>query len=178
MKTLTTRFPARFEIEAALGFLFFAVFTWSIRGFLSELPSFLLYYSLENIFGVFCYMMAFALLESLLIMGFLLLFSFILPERWLRQGFARKGTMLVLVAGGAAIYLQNILTFQFPSLKEFVLVFGLSLLTLIVLLYYVMSDQRFQDILDNVLERFKIFSYIYIPLGVIGFFVVIIRNIL
>ena len=177
MKTPTTRFPERLEIEAALGFLLFAVFTWSIRGFLSELPSFLLYYTLGNILGIFSYMMAFALLESLLIMGLLLLAAFILPERWLRQHFARKATVLILVVGGAMIYLQTILTFQLPSLKEVALVAGLPLMSLVVLLYFVNSNQRVQAVLDNILERFKIFSYIYIPLGLIGFFVVIVRNI-
>ncbi|MFT3893761.1 MAG: hypothetical protein QM730_19195 [Anaerolineales bacterium] len=177
MKTSTNRFPTRLEIEFVFGFLVFAVFTWSIRGFLAELPSFLLYYTLGNIFGVFSYMMAFALLESLLIMGLLLLAAFILPIKWLRQGFARKATALVLVAGGAMIYLQKILTFQLPSLKELALVIGLPLLALIVLLYFVMTNQRLQTILDNILERFRIFLYIYVPLGLIGFFVMIVRNI-
>lgn len=177
MKTQTNRFPARLEIDALFGFLLFAVFTWSIRGFLAELPSFLLYYSLGNIFGVFSYMMAFALLESFLILGFLLLVAFILPARLLRQGFGRKATVFVLVAGGAMIYLQNILTFQLPSWKELALVIGLSLLALIVLLYFVIRNHRLQIILDNILERFKIFSYIYVPLGLIGCFVVIVRNI-
>jgi hypothetical protein len=177
MKTLTNRLPTRIDIELVLGFLCFAVFTWSIRGFLAELPSFLLYYNIGNIFGVFSYMMAFALLESLFIMGLLLLTAFLFPERWLRQGFARKATVVILVAGGAMIYLQKILTFQLPSLKELALVTGPSLLALIVLLYFVTSNQRLQTVIDNVLERFKIFSYIYVPLGLIGFFVVIVRNI-
>jgi len=178
MKTLTNRLPRPTEIEPVLGLLFFAIFTWSIRGFLSELPSFLLYYNLGDIFGVFSYMMAFALLESLIIMGLLLFIAFIFPEKWLREKFAHKATVIVLVAGGAMIYLQNILTFQLPSLKELILGTGVPLLTLIVLFFLLARNLRLQLILENILERFKIFSYIYVPLGLIGSFVVIIRNVL
>lgn len=178
MKTLTNRLPTRTEIELVLGFLFFAVFTWSIRGFLSALPSFLLYYTLGDIFGVFSYMMAFALLESLIIIGFLLFITFVFPKEWLRQRFAHKAAVIVLVAGGAMIYLQNILTFQLPSVKELILGAGIPLLALIVLYFLLSKSQRLQTIFDSILERFKIFSYIYVPLGLIGFFVVIIRNLL
>jgi hypothetical protein len=177
MKILTNRLPKRTEIELVLGFLLFAVFTWSVRGFLSELPSFLLYYNLGDIFGVFSYMMAFALLESLIIMGLLLFIAFVFPEKWLCQKFAHKATALVLVSGGAMIYFQNILTFQLPSLKELALGVGIPFLTLIVLLYFLVNNQRLQSVFDNILERFRIFSYIYVPLGLIGFFLVIVRNI-
>jgi hypothetical protein len=178
MKTITDRLPTRTEIEFVFGFLVFAVFTWSIRGFLLEIPSFLLYYNLLDIFGIFSYMMAFALLESILIMGLLLLAAFIFPERWLRQGFVYKATAMLLAFGAAMIYLQNILTFQLPSWKELIVGAGLPLLILIVLLFLFSSNQRLRTVFDTLLERFRIFSYIYIPLGIIGFFVVLVRNIL
>ena len=177
MKTITNRLPARIEIEFVFGFLVFAVFTWSIRGFLLEIPAFLLYYRLPDIFGIFSYMMAFALLESVLIMGIILLLTIIFPTRWLCQGFAYKSTAILLIFGGAMIYLQKILTFQLPTIKELLLVTAIPLLSLIVLLFLLSTNQRLRTIIDATLERFRIFSYIYIPLGLIGFVVAIFRNI-
>ena len=176
MKSLLPRLPARTEIDPAFGFLVFAVFTWSVRGFFSELPSLLLYYPLGEIFGVFSYMMAFALLESLLAMALLICAAMILPEAWFRRGFSRKAAVVVLVAGAFMIYLQNILTFQFPSLQETAVGAGAAFLLLFVLLALLAKVERFRSLFNNLLERFKVFSIIYTPLGVTGLVVVALRN--
>ncbi len=176
MRTSTTRLPARMEIELVLGFLVFAVFTWSIRGFLLELPSFLLYYGISEIFGVFCYMMAFAFVESLFVMGLLLFAAYVFPQKWFRRNFSHKATAMVLVIGAAMIVLQNSLTFQLPPLKWLILGVVVTLLILVALSLLLLKVERLRSIFDNLLERFRIFSYIYIPLGIIGLLVVIVRN--
>ena len=178
MKSFLQRLPARVEIDPVLGFLVFAVFSWSIRGFLFELPSLLLYYPLADIFGVFSYMMATALLESLLVMGLLVFAAFILPTPWFRLGFSRKAAVTVLVVGAFMIHLQNILTFQFPSVQEAAVGVGAALLLSFVLFILLAKVERFRSLFDNVLERFKVFSLIYVPLGVIGLVVVIFRNLM
>src|SRR5512138_2561192 len=94
--SLRTRLPSRRDSLLAFGVVLFAVFGWSIRGFLYKLPSFALYFNLGSNLAIFSYMMAFALLESLLVTGLLIVFSVLLPSSWFRSGFAYKSFIFVL----------------------------------------------------------------------------------
>lgn len=178
MKSLIHRLPARTEITPVFDFLVFAVFTWAMRAFFTELPSLLLYYGSGDVFGVFSYMMAFALLESLLVMALLLGVAMILPGTWLRQGFSRKAAVIVLVVAAVMVYLQSILTFQLPSWQETAVGAGAAMLFFFTLLILLAKTERFRNLFDDVLERFKIFSMIYLPLGVIGLVVATLRNLM
>jgi hypothetical protein len=105
------RLPTRVEILYVFGGVVFVIYSWAIRGFLYQLSSLRLYHTLGEIFGVFSYLMAFALIESLIIMGGLILMGFILPGKWFREGFAYKGFITTLVAGIAMIKLHYLPVF-------------------------------------------------------------------
>ncbi|MGD8404600.1 MAG: hypothetical protein PVJ21_13135 [Anaerolineales bacterium] len=170
------KLPLRGEIQVVSGLLVFAVFSWSIRGFLYKLSAFLLYDDLGEIFGIFSYMMGIALLESGIIMLVLLSLAVILPKGWFRTGFGYKASLLVLVAGGAMIYLQSILTFRFPSVRTLVLFLAIPLAVWIVLLILATKVKPFRVVLDFILDRVSVFLYLYVPLGIIGLVVVAFRN--
>jgi len=63
------RLPSNADMFTVLGVVVFIVHSWSVRGFLFKLPSFMLYLSVWDILSVFSYMMAFALLEAMLVMS-------------------------------------------------------------------------------------------------------------
>ena len=168
--------PPRSEIQVVFGLLVFAVFSWSIRGFLYKLSAFLLYDNLGDIFGIFSYMMGIALLESAVIMLALLFLAAILPKGWFRDGFDYKASLLALVVGGAMIYLQSILTSRLPSVRVLVAILAISLAVWIVLLFLAVKVKRFRVILDFILDRISVFLYLYVPLGIIGLVVVVVRN--
>jgi hypothetical protein len=91
MTFLFNRFPKREDILPVFGGIVFVVFSWSIRGFLYIFPSLILRHSVSETLSVLCYMLAFSLFESLLLMGGGLLISMVLPRKWLVEGFAYKG---------------------------------------------------------------------------------------
>lgn len=178
MRRLYKRLPAPNEINLVLGVIIFAVHTWSVRSFLYRIPSFLLYTNPFEIFSIFCYMMAFALLESLIVMMGLLLLAAVLPGHWLKEGFAYKGFVIILACASASIWLQGNVNNQFPPkalLYTLMLIVFLGILIFLWLVYKLPSLQRFVLMLE---DRIAIMRYVYVPLGLLGIVVVVIRNIL
>jgi hypothetical protein len=167
------------------GAVIFAVYGWSIRGFFYKLPSFMLYFGLGANLAILCYMLAFALLESLLVTSLLVLVSVILPSRWLKAGFAYKAFLVILVATIAMIlfegyyraaFLKDILAGQTYPFPPFILGMAGSILALAALLWLFHWKPRLQAYALDVAERMSLFTYIYVPLGIIGLVVVLARN--
>jgi hypothetical protein len=160
----------------AFGVVVFLVHSWSVRGFLYKVPSFILYYRLGEVIAIFFYMMAFALLESLLVTLGLLAISFLLPANWFRQGFGYKASLTAIVAAAAMIYLQSILGNSLPPAKIY---FEGAVLFVLVMTVLILIANKFKLVQKSMLfvtDRLAIMSFVYVPLGVIGFFVIILRN--
>jgi len=175
------RLPARNEIYTVLGVVVFVVHTWSVRGFLHELPSFILYFTPGQILGVFAYMMAFALMESILVTFGLIVISILLPVKWFRDGFIYKSLVTLLLGAGAMLWLENtIMSFNnnFPSMSLLLVAAGIALGAWILLLVTFHFIKPLQKSLLFAADRFGVFAYLYIPLGVIGLVVVLARNLL
>lgn len=163
------------------GGVVFLIYSWAIRGFLYQVSSLRLYHTLGEIFAVFSYLMAFALLESLIIMGFLILAGLILPRKWFREGFAYKGFITILVAGIAVIRLHYYLfslNYALPPINEIYLGVAITVTLLISFVLLFQSMPKLQKYLLLVQERLQIFIYFYIPLGILGLAVVLLRNLL
>jgi hypothetical protein len=183
---LQERLPPRKDILQVFGVVLFAVFGWSIRGFLYKVPAFTLYFGLISNMSILGYMLAFALLESILVTGILLMLSVALPARSLREGFAYKGFLIIFVAAIAMIlfewwfqigFFKDILAGQYYMVPTFVSGLVLCIAALLLLLWLFRARPRFQSYVLYAAEQLGIFTYIYVPLGVIGLVVVILRNI-
>ena len=154
----------------------FTVFSWSIRGFLYVLPSILLRYAVMEILAIFFYMMAFALLESLLITGSLIVASAILPGTWFREDFSNKGFLIILVGSTTSVLYQSSLGIELPDKGGYLLWLVIPLLIMVGLSLLAHFVRRLQVVLQSIAERFTVFVYLYIPIGVLGLVVVIFRN--
>jgi len=178
--------PVRAEVLSVFNVLIFVVFGWSIRGFLFEIPSFLLYLSLGDMAAVVFYMMAFAFLECILLTGGLVLVSMILPSNWFKTGFAYKGFLIILVATTGFIlfqgyykvgFFQNLINNDYSPFRPVLIGVVIGLIALAGLFWLFHNRPRLQKYLSNFIEQFSVFSYIYVPLGVIGILVVFVRNV-
>jgi hypothetical protein len=172
------RFPRRSEITAVFGVAVFMCFTWTMIGFFNKLSSFILYLTLGEIANIFAFMMAFALLESLVVAGLLVLLSAVLPSRWLKEGFAFKGFVILFVATVTAILFQKALRDHFPSPQMLLTYSVLPLLVIALLLWIVQTRPKIQNILLSVQDRILIMLFIYVPIGLLGLMVVMARNLL
>jgi hypothetical protein len=165
-------------VIAVLAVAVFACFSWTLIGFFNKLSSFILYFTLGEIANIFAFMMAFALLESLITAGLLILLSVILPSSWLKEGFAFKGFVIVLVATTTAILFQHALRDDFPSLGILLAYSLVPLLLIVLLIGFVNSQPKLQKILLSVQDRILIMLFIYLPIGVIGLLVIMARDLL
>lgn len=180
MSILKNHLPERGEILYAFGGVVFAIYSWSIRGFLYQLSSLRMYHTVGEIFGIFSYLMAFALFESLLIMGCLIIAGVVLPRQWFREGFAYKGFIATLVASSAMIGLQYYLFslhYAMPPMKVIYLGVTIAIMLLVALIILSQKVSQLPKLLLGVEERLQIFVYLYVPLGLLGLIVVILRTI-
>jgi hypothetical protein len=183
--SMRSRLPEKRATLEVLSVVLFAVFGWSIRGFLYKIPSFTLYFGFGANLAILCYMLAFALLESLLVTGLLAGLATLLPSRFLKEGFAWKGFVIVLVAAIAMIvfegwyridFFKDIMAGDRSSIAPFIVGLLVSIVALVGLLLLVRSQPRLQRVVMYIAEQLSIFTYIYVPLGLIGLVVVVIRN--
>ena len=130
-------------------------------------------------FLFFLYLMAFALFESVLVTFVLIVIAFVLPVAWFGEGFAYKAPVPVLVGAFALMRLQNsVSSGSIPTFRTSA-AYALAILVLCALVIFVLHRwSRLHGMLQAVLERFEIFGYIYVPLGLLGILVVLLRNIL
>jgi hypothetical protein len=168
------RFPDRREITLVFSAAVFTVFTWAVRSFIYQVPSFILYFDLWDILGIFALLLTFALLESALVAGLLVLFCALLPAKWLKTGFAYKGFISVVVAASAFIYLKQAMNNQ-PTIQFLGTIFSVTFLSWLGLILAAHYWDRFQRLILDLADRLSIFLYVYIPLGLLSVIVVIIR---
>ena len=177
--------PSRREVLQVFGIVLFAVFGWSIRGFLYKIPSFTLYFGLTANLAIVCYMLVFALLESVLVMAVLLALSILLPGNILKQGFAYKGFIIVVVAAAAAIvfeswyrvgFFKDLMAGMSYMVPPLLIGFAAAIVLLAVLFWLFRTWPQLQRYAQIIMEQLSIFTYIYVPLGLLGLLVVLIRN--
>lgn len=135
-------------------------------------------FTIAEISEIFAFMMAFAFLESLVITLLLAGLSAVLPSAWLKDGFAWKALVVLLVLAMASFGFQKFLTSSFPS--PILLLSGclLPLFLIGLLLYLTRSYSRLQQFLAGIQDRLSIMLYIYVPLGVLSLLYIMSRYLL
>lgn len=127
---------------------------------------------------IFAFMMGFAFLESLLVTGVLALLSAILPAQWLRDGFAYKGFILMVVATTAAIIFQRNLEGELPPPQILALYWVVPLVLTVVIIGAIQVRPRAQSILLKLADRISIMLFLYVPIGLLSLIVVTLGNLL
>jgi hypothetical protein len=142
------------------------------------MPGWIPYLNIWKILSIFAYTQAFALLESAFILLLLTILAVILPARLFRDKFAVQGTTIVFMTTFWTILFQSIFfNVRQWALAQFFVWFGLSLVSIVIACVLVHRSRRIEKAVSALAERLTVFLYIYIPLGLLGLIVVIIRNI-
>lgn len=149
---------------------------------LYQIPSWLLSHSKNGLFSLSVYVFSFALLESLIVMGFVLLLSLALPKPLFRERFVAQGSLVVLAstfwAVIAQLYREKIIQSSINEIIVYIIIYVLSLLLITILARYLLG--RFRRVGSWIVifaERTTVFAWIYIPLGIVSVIVVFFRNI-
>lgn len=154
---------------------------WTITAFLWKLSAWLLILNIGEIFTVFSYSMVANLIESLIVLLFLLAICALLPASLLRDDFVIRGNILAAgLIGSLMAFVKFDMEFRINSgLKLFIA--PLAVLLLIAILLGFPPTFRFVRFLHSAIrwisDRMIVFLYVLIPLYVVLFAYVILRNI-
>jgi hypothetical protein len=179
--TLRNRLPDRRQFIPVLSTVVFIVFTWTIYHALYQIPGWLYYITLPGILSLLAYILGFALFESLMVTALLAAYCFVLPSRWFKDNFAAQGIILSVLLALTAILLRTsfdkIQRLENWQLAAIPLAIVLGIAPLAYLLSRLLAHfPKLTHGLELIANRITIFSYLYIPLGIIGWLVVFVRN--
>lgn len=161
------------------GVIVFLVFSWSIWKFLYDLPSHLLNTYWVDIVLLFLTLAAAALIESLVITLGVLVLSLLLPVKWFRDGFLYKGFVTIVLLTGLMVWVRRIFAHDdyFPSMDTLYFggtIFFVTWVFLLILFHYVEPLQRIVLFIE---DRIAVFLWLYVPLGVVGFLVLLLKSV-
>ncbi len=169
------RLPARSETVLVFAMAVFLVFSWALRNIFFQYPSYILSYNVLDILAIVSYEMGFAMLESALVMVFVLALAFILPGKWFKEGFSYKGSFAILSLAAVSIYMQAVMTNQ-PKISWLGLQLGRGFVLWLIAVLMSHYVPLVRKIVLDILDRLTIFLYVYVPIGMISLLVVIVRN--
>jgi hypothetical protein len=187
MSALKKRLPSKAEIIPVYATILFPIYSWTIYRLLWNLPSWQKdIFSIREMLVLCAYGLAFALVESLSVLGFILLLSVILPAKYLKDKFVAQGSaalwvffILTIAAqyGIASVVFLNWSIKQFVIASAFILILSLLLLT-IGPYFLIHHSKKMEVFFTSLADRMMIFLFLYLPLGIMSLMLVILRNIL
>jgi len=175
---LKNRFPALKQTLAIYGVISLIVYCWTIIWFFWKLPSWEYFMTLGEIATVFAYAMATNFLESLTVLLMPLFLCAVLPAKWFKDFFLSRGSSLAVLGLGYMIYISSNIgsnNDKYPAnVVHFIPVIGLLILLLTFLIGRIIFLRK---LFEGLADRATIFSYIFLPVGLISLLIVIGRNI-
>jgi len=176
IRALIERFPSTAKLNSTFALILLVIHTWSVWQFLYRLPSYLMYLDLLNLLAVFAYYMAFAFVESIILLVLFGMIAIILPKNWYADHFEAVNLPIVLgMAVSAAKYQQQIGN-TYSGISSILTWFGFTFLIVLslALIFGIIGPLR--KLSGKVMERISIMSYLYIPIGLFSLLVVVFRN--
>ena len=178
---LKAKLPSRQEALAVVSVIVFIVFSWTLYRTFWWVPSWLEYLNIWSILIIVAYVMAFALFESLALMSLIVILSLLFPKRIFKDQFVAQGSALSVMLGLGAFLIQRKVSLIYRlELWQTLLYPGLVVVGVILLVFILSFLFTRVHLLSRlalaVTDRMTIFAYLYIPLGLVGWLVVMARN--
>lgn len=172
---ISSRIPKRDEIIPVYAVIVLMVYSWTMLWFYYNLPGWLGFLNVGDVFGIFAYSMATNLLESLVVLAGIILFSMLLPRQWFRDAFVARGAGLAIAGLGLMMYVAK----QF-STKEYypaeVVRWSPAILAGILAAVFFLGKITFvRRAIEALADRAIIFLYLSIPISIISVITVLIR---
>jgi hypothetical protein len=172
---LRKKIPPYHEILAVYATIVFLIYGWAVVAFIWKVPSWLYFLSVGELMAIFTYTLASSLIESTLILVFLLVAALVLPVQSLSAKFATRGTMIVYVLTIWVALFNLVTLIQLPTAND-ILSFGmialLSVLLGLVVTERIPSTQKF---LIATGARLTVFLYLWLPLSALGIIMILFR---
>jgi hypothetical protein len=183
LNALKSRLPSRSEALSVFSIFVFFVFSWTLYRTFFYVPSWLEYLSLWSVLVIVAYVLAFALLESALLLALLVFFSLFFPTKVFKEKYVLQGSSLAVLVCVGAVLLQRKINLVYRLELWQLLIYPLagllfSVLLVLLLAFLFRRFERLSRLVSALVERMVIFVYIYVPLGLLAVLVVLVRNII
>ncbi len=171
------RFPSLKQLSSVYSVAVVIIYGWSIVRFFWRVPSFIYYSTVGEIGMIFSYLITVNLLESLLVVSVPVVLSLILPSKWFFERFVARGVLLVLLGLGYMMYIGSHNNINEPFPYTLFRWSPLAFLLILIPVFFVDRINFLARFLEIVSDRLEVFLLISIPVSVISFVVVLIRNV-
>ena len=174
--SLREKIPPRQQIAPVYSLVVTVLYTWTLISFFWRVSSWLLYFSVGKIITLYAYAVVVNLLESLLVLGGLILLTLILPKKWLAEHFVSRGTLMLVFCFTSLAYFDSrfMVTRKFPAE---LLIWTPAVPVVAFILAYLLGRVRLvARLAEPLAERMIIFLYIFIPVSLLSILVVGLRN--
>ena len=180
---VVTKIPAWQEILPVFSLILFIVYSFTIFRMLFQIPSWMYSHTKTDVLLLAVYVFAAALIESLLVLLFILAANLLLPGKIFRDKFIAQGSILVLGCTTWALVLKYYIDiFSLRGLRDvslLVFLFVISLIFSLVISSMLLNRyQRVKTILEELSDRMIVFAWIYVPVGVLSTVIVLVRRFL
>lgn len=184
MDSIQDRIPSSEEVQKLFFVCIVPIGAWSVVIFLYELPGYLRRMNLWDALGIFSYSQAIALIESVLILVFLLFVCLALPARFFKKHFIAQGTVIFIWTFVMFIPLQYQSYVLEVKLHFYFLVY--YLLEVIWVIAYVSGlllvswllrrYSKFEGLIKDFAARVSTLAGFYIAVGALSFVLILYRN--
>jgi drug/metabolite transporter superfamily protein YnfA len=144
---------------------------------LDAVPGLALRLNVWDLVGTASYTLAFALIESLVILAPFVLVAAILPSRLFKDHFIAFGSIIIIISS-VWMMVANYQRFDFSGLEvtQFLPVLALYLISIAIPIALVLRYKRFEGIVQAIIQRATVLAYVYVALACIGVIIVFVRN--
>ncbi|HZQ06160.1 MAG TPA: hypothetical protein VFD70_06230 [Anaerolineae bacterium] len=170
--------PARRDILLVFAACVVPVFAWALLSYLDAFPGFILRMSIWDLLGSISYVLAIALIESIIFLIPILLSAILLPPRFLKNHFVSIGSLVVLITAAWLMYANRERAYLGTwDTLHLVIVLVLYALSLAIPIALVIHSKRLEQIIQAAMERVAVLAYIYVAFAFVGLIIVVIRNV-
>jgi len=181
-QNLTARLPTMQQIWPVFSIVLFITNSWLLYRFFYQIPSWLYYLRFTNIIILLAYTLAFALIESIIVIGFVILICMFFPSRIFKAKFVTQGSVQVFIISLLTYVLrqsvEDLATMDEWSIAAICLAVILLLVVMAAIIFLIYK--RFPVLekwISLIADRLTIFGNLYATLGVLGMLIVVVRNI-
>jgi hypothetical protein len=177
MNFLKRRLATRRELFHAFVACSFPIFLWTFYRLFDLIPSWIIKLSLWEVVGVTAYILAYSLLESLLVWLIFVFVAALLPAAWFRERLVLHAAVMVWITAiwAVAIHLrsQGVYTWGYPSVLPWLVAYLLSILAAEFILWKIKILEVW---IEGLVSRIAVLASVYVLTGLAGLLIAFVRN--
>jgi hypothetical protein len=175
---ISSRLPKQKDLLPVYAVIVIMIYGWTILKFNYNLPGWLYFLNMNEIFTIFAYSMTTNLLESVFVLSGVVIVGIIFPRKWFAETFVSRGTLLSILILGFMMFVAD----KFNT-KAFypgdIIRWTPAYIVLVGLVVFFAGRIRFVSrLIELFADRAIIFLYFSIPISILSLILVFIRNII